>query len=79
MDVEAILADVEIDDIEFDRSSESEFDDSEAESSPVVRYVNHIIQSAVRDGASDIHVEPGESGLKVRFRVDGILYESMDS
>ena len=77
VDVEAILADVEIDDIEFDRASESEFDDSEAESSPVVRYVNHIIQSAVRDGASDIHVEPGESGLKVRFRVDGILYESM--
>jgi type IV pilus assembly protein PilB len=77
VDVEAILADVEIDDIEFDRAVESEADESDAESSPVVRYVNHIIQSAVRDGASDIHIEPGEQGLKVRFRVDGVLYESM--
>ena len=77
VDVEAILADVEIDDIEFDRAVETEADESEAESSPVVRYVNHIIQTAVRDGASDIHIEPGEQGLKVRFRVDGVLYESM--
>ncbi len=77
VDVEAILADVDIEDIEFDREVESDPDETDAESSPVVRYVNHIIQSAVRDGASDIHIEPGENGLKVRFRVDGVLYESM--
>ena len=43
-----------------------------------MRYVNHIIQSAVREGASDIHIEPAERGLKVRFRIDGVLYESMN-
>jgi type IV pilus assembly protein PilB len=37
--------------------------------------VNHLIQSAVREGASDIHVEPGDRTLRVRFRVDGTLLE----
>ena len=78
VDVEAILADVEIDDVELNRKIEAEDDESEAASSPVVRYVNHIIQTAVREGASDIHIEPAERGLKVRFRIDGVLYESMN-
>ena len=78
VDVEAILADVEIEDIEIVRPDDSDVDLSEAESSPVVRYVNHIIQSAVREGASDIHIEPSAKGLKVRFRVDGVLYDVMN-
>ncbi|MDG2199645.1 MAG: GspE/PulE family protein [Phycisphaerales bacterium] len=74
-DVESILADVEADDVELhEQKSDS---DDDAQSSPVVRYVNHIIQSAVRDGASDIHIEPDEKSLKVRFRIDGVLYEVM--
>lgn len=77
-DVEAILADVDIDDVELTRKIDSKDDESEAASSPVVRYVNHIIQSAVRESASDIHIEPSENGLKVRFRIDGVLYESMN-
>jgi len=51
--------------------------EAEAESSPIVRYVNHIIQTALKEGASDIHIEPDEKTLKVRFRIDGILFESM--
>ena len=78
VDVEAILADVEIEDIEIVRQVDSEVDLAEAESSPVVRYVNHIIQSAVQEGASDIHIEPSSNGLKVRFRVDGVLYDVMN-
>lgn len=43
--------------------------------SPVIKLVNFIIFSAVRESASDIHIEPDENKLRVRFRVDGGLYE----
>ena len=42
---------------------------------PVVRYANFLISSAVRQGASDIHIEPGENRLRVRYRIDGLLFE----
>ncbi len=45
--------------------------------SPVVKLVNQLISSAVREGASDIHVEPGDESLRVRYRVDGRLYVKM--
>lgn len=45
--------------------------------SPVVKLVNYIIASAVAENASDIHIEPDEKKLRVRFRVDGQLYEKM--
>ncbi len=46
-----------------------------AEGSPVVKLVNYLIFHAVREGASDIHVEPDDNSLRVRYRVDGRLYE----
>jgi general secretion pathway protein E len=46
-----------------------------ASEAPVIRLVNLIIQNAVEQQASDIHVEPFESELKVRYRVDGVLHE----
>ncbi|WP_194395681.1 GspE/PulE family protein [Microbacterium atlanticum] len=42
---------------------------------PVVRFVNLLIAQAINDRASDIHVEPGERQLTVRFRIDGVLHE----
>ena len=48
-----------------------------AKGSPVIKLVNYIIYDAVRDGASDIHVEPDENILRVRYRVDGVLYEKL--
>jgi type IV pilus assembly protein PilB len=48
-----------------------------AEGSPVIKLVNHLIYNAVREGASDIHIEPDESGLRVRYRIDGRLYEKL--
>jgi len=42
---------------------------------PVVRLVNHLIDEAVAAEASDIHIEPFESQLRIRFRVDGLLYD----
>lgn len=44
---------------------------------PIVRLVNNILESAVRQGASDIHIEPHETQVRVRYRVDGLLYEQM--
>ncbi len=48
-----------------------------AEGSPIIKLVNYLIYSAVRDGASDIHIEPGDNSLRVRYRVDGSLYEKL--
>jgi len=45
------------------------------ENSPVIQLVNLILLEAVKSGASDIHVEPFESRLRIRYRVDGLLYE----
>ncbi|MCZ6854143.1 MAG: ATPase, T2SS/T4P/T4SS family, partial [Gammaproteobacteria bacterium] len=49
--------------------------DEMAEGSPIVNMVNALVQRAVRDGASDIHIEPARNRARVRFRVDGVLYE----
>ncbi len=49
--------------------------ESDAKQPPVVKIVNHIFTEAIRENASDIHIEPGENGVRVRYRVDGILYE----
>lgn len=42
---------------------------------PVIRMVNSLLTQAVQGRASDIHIEPGDSDLRVRFRIDGVLYE----
>jgi type IV pilus assembly protein PilB len=47
------------------------------EDAPVVRLVNAILSDAIRKSASDIHLEPYESSCRVRFRIDGVLYEIM--
>ena len=46
-----------------------------AEEAPIIKLVNLIILQAIRDKASDIHVEPEEDSLKIRFRIDGILHD----
>lgn len=46
-----------------------------AQEAPVVKLVNNIIAQAIRDSASDVHIEPEEKLLRVRYRIDGILYE----
>ena len=51
--------------------------DEIAAGSPIVNLVNGLIQRAVRDGASDIHIEPGRKKSRIRLRVDGVLYEIM--
>jgi type IV pilus assembly protein PilB len=48
-----------------------------AEEAPVVKLVNLILLDAIKKGASDIHIEPYEKDFRVRFRIDGVLYEVM--
>lgn len=58
-----------LDDLQFDESDESEL----AQEASVVRLVNEILSEAVQSGASDIHIEAQESGIKIRYRIDGVL------
>jgi type IV pilus assembly protein PilB len=48
-----------------------------AEDAPVVKLVNLILTDAIKKGASDIHIEPYEKSFRVRYRVDGVLYDVM--
>jgi general secretion pathway protein E len=68
-----------VDDIEA-RPDASEPEDVErlkdlASEAPIVRLVNHLIQRAIESRASDVHIEPFENRLKVRYRIDGVLHE----
>ncbi len=47
------------------------------EDAPVVKLVNLILTDAIKKGASDIHIEPHEKTFRIRFRIDGVLYEVM--
>jgi type IV pilus assembly protein PilB len=76
---EAFGARAAVEDAFATEEEEEESDDLEAEDgisdAPLVRLVNSVIFQAAEDGASDIHFEPQEDALVVRFRVDGVLLE----
>ncbi len=77
--VNDILADIDEGDVEVVENDQEDVDFAkQAGESPVIRYVNFIIQTALKEGASDIHIEPAEKKLKVRFRIDGILFDMMN-
>jgi len=67
--------------VEVVQDEEDEGDDLEkmAGQSPVIKFVNYLISNAVRDGASDIHIEPKVKQTKVRYRIDGVLFEAMQA
>ena len=46
---------------------------------PIVRFVNLLVTQAIQDRASDIHIEPGEHDMRVRYRIDGVLHEMQRS
>ena len=60
----------------YGTSGQEENDDT-VKDAPIVKLVNQIIESAVRKRASDVHIEPMEDKLRIRFRVDGVLQEEM--
>jgi type IV pilus assembly protein PilB len=78
-------ADADLDDLTSSLEAESTDLDELAsvkevvEDAPIVKFVNLLITQAIQDRASDIHLEPGERELRVRFRIDGVLHEVMKS
>lgn len=78
--LEGMLADIPMDDaavIEADETTDLADLQKMAGEAAVVQTVNLLFAQAVRDGVSDIHVEPYERELKVRFRIDGILHDTV--
>jgi len=71
-----VLAGFEDDDVEV-VATEDARDGELGDEAPVVKLVNLILLEAVKKGASDIHVEPYEKELRIRYRVDGVLIEQM--
>ncbi|KQV07147.1 GspE/PulE family protein [Leifsonia sp. Root112D2] len=49
--------------------------DAGDDDAPIVRFVNLLVSQAIQDAASDIHIEPGEHEVRVRYRIDGVLHE----
>ncbi|HWU38381.1 MAG TPA: type IV-A pilus assembly ATPase PilB, partial [Candidatus Acidoferrum sp.] len=79
--VEDIMKDFDDKDVEALKDTDDNINVAElgqaAEDAPVVKLVNLILTDAIKKGASDIHVEPYEKSFRVRYRIDGILYEVM--
>ncbi len=79
---EDVMADLQLEDGEIEVAGEDdELNVADLEKAsgdaPVIRLVNVLLLNAIRKGASDIHVEPYEKSLRVRYRVDGVLLEEM--
>jgi|Deesub1362B_J571_1020462.scaffolds.fasta_scaffold00104_48 type IV pilus assembly protein PilB len=71
------LVDTALDHIETVEEKEDEEVIKEVEA-PIVKLVNGILLNAIKQGASDVHIEPYESVLRVRYRIDGVLYNIMN-
>jgi type IV pilus assembly protein PilB len=78
-EVSDIIRDVTEDEIQIIQTRNEDVADLEklGSESPIIRFVNFMIHDAVRQGASDIHIEPKEKSLKIRYRIDGILFETL--
>jgi type IV pilus assembly protein PilB len=75
-----VMGDMNLEDMEVvDVEEEVDISSMEraTEDAPVVRMVNAILQDAIKKKASDIHIEPYEKLFRVRYRIDGVLYEAM--
>ncbi len=79
--MQQVMADLGAMDVEVVDTSEEHVDEltlsAEVEAAPVVRLVNLILMDAIKHGASDIHLEPYEKVMRVRYRIDGVLHEIM--
>lgn len=79
-----LRADEEIDKLSEEieqAASEDETEEvaSDEDQSPIVRFANLLITQAIQDRASDIHVEPGEKALVIRYRIDGVLHQVQET
>jgi len=80
--VNEITKDIQIEDFEIVSDSErQEADDGsvdESEKAPIIRMINLVVKEALQQRASDIHIEPEVDGMRVRYRVDGVLHDILN-
>jgi len=74
-DIANILDDFEGEDLEVVEEQEEDVETIDTDNAPLVRLVNSLLVDAVKRGVSDIHIEPFEKEVRVRFRLDGVLQE----
>ncbi|MHC4959474.1 MAG: GspE/PulE family protein [Planctomycetota bacterium] len=79
--LEAVMGEIDDTGVEVQKTTVNEVDLAEAvasgdEQSPVIKFVNLVIYQAVKDKVSDIHIEPFDKLVRVRFRADGLCYEA---
>ena len=77
--LEDIISDMTEVEVVQDQEENSEDLEKMAGQSPVIKFVNYLISNAVREGASDVHIEPKENQTKIRYRIDGVLFEAMQA
>jgi type IV pilus assembly protein PilB len=76
--IEDVIKSIDMKALEFEEGKEETEPEklrNIAEEAPIIKLVNLIILQAIRDKASDIHMEPEEDNMRIRFRIDGILHE----
>ena len=74
--LDRVIQDIQIDDTALEGPSREMFEDTTEEGSSIVKVVNLILTQAIHDGGSDIHIEPDEKIMRIRYRIDGILHEA---
>ncbi len=72
--IDDLLSEFHSPDVDEENASEGELTNL-ANETPIIRFVNLVMQQAIRDKASDIHFEPFEESFRIRYRIDGALYE----
>ena len=77
--LDEIISDMTDVEIVHDDDDVSEDLEKMAGQSPIIKFVNYLISNAVREGASDIHIEPKEKSMRTRNRIDGVLFDMMQS
>jgi type IV pilus assembly protein PilB len=78
-DVDEIISDMAEIEVVKDIEENTEDLEKSAAESPVIKYVNYLLTNALRENASDIHIEPKEKYTKIRYRIDGILFDTMQA
>ena len=78
--VDRLMEDLDEFDLELARAEELNVADLEkaSEEAPVIKLVNYVLTDALRKDASDIHIEPYEKALRIRYRIDGVLYDMLE-
>jgi type IV pilus assembly protein PilB len=78
-DVDEIISDMSEIEVVKDIEEDTEDLEKSAGESPVIKFVNYLLTNALHENASDIHIEPKEKYTKIRYRIDGVLFDTMQA